>query len=31
MSNELSTKVYKLDFKESIDNAINKIYWANRR
>ena len=30
MSNELSTKVYKLDFKDLIDNATNKVYWAKR-
>ena len=30
MSNELSTKVYKLDFKELIDNATNKVYWAKK-
>ena len=30
MSNELSTKVYKLDFKELIDNATNKVYWTKR-
>ena len=30
MSNELSTKVYKLDFKELIDNATNKVYWTKK-
>lgn len=30
MNNELSTKLYKLDFKELVDNATNKAYWNKK-
>ena len=30
MNKQLSTKLYKLDFKELIDNATNKVYWGKQ-
>ena len=30
MKNELSTKLYKLDFKELVNNATNKAYWNKK-
>lgn len=30
MSNEISTKLYKLNFKELINNATNKAYWTKK-
>ena len=30
MNNELSTKLYKLDFKDLINNATNRAYWTKK-
>ena len=30
MNHEISTKVYKLDFQELINNATNKEYWMKK-
>ena len=30
VDNELSTKLYKLDFKELINNATNRAYWTKK-
>ena len=30
MKNEVSTKLFKLNFKELVDNATNKAYWTKK-
>lgn len=30
MDNNISTKLYKLNFKELIDNATNRVYWEKK-
>ena len=30
MTKQLSTKLYKLNFRELIDNATNRAYWTKK-